>query len=718
MNAWELFKNMVGLNNKGKKLDTHEASSSARDPKSVQVKRVGQAITGSSGGSFEDNPVDLEEVQRAYHSDSYIRRAIDKYVGLMFKNGWNFNGKNDTATEYVWTRLKLMAEGTSIATDEMLSQLAFDYVLFGNAFLAKARSSGSKGNTGINAVGYSGSQPIAGYFVLPATTMKVSRDDDGTITGYEQDVGGGSAVSFKVEDIVHFTYKKPTGRAYGVPFVWNVLDDVKILRDLEENVARLVYRHLFPLYMYKVGLDKPGYEATDEEIEELREQIRDMPMDGGLVVPERHDISVIGTEGQAINADPYLQYYRQRVFTGLGVSDTVMGIGGTANKSTSDNQAADLFDMVKEFQRTFAEQLQFSVINEILFEGGFDPTLNPDDEVLFYFEEIELDAKIKKENHLIQMFTQNAITHDEMRHLMGLDPVADESRLYFNMVTVATANATGGEADTSGQEAANNAGDNKDQPENQNGKQKSPGETKASTTIPISEKVGEKVLTEKEGMVTLNSELPIDSYTDSMTKFWKNLSEDVVDMVKKGKSFDQVKGFATEIVRQSLRGQNRQYITQAMMKGLHIGREKLQQPSRNNLSFTLATEKIIKMSDKYINKLLDDMNMLISESYSVDKAEERLAKVIGAFNSNKYRLSFIPKSELYRAYNYGVATAGLEAKLKTAHIVSHEGCDKCLEKQGEIVLTDIDLLEAIPPHHANCECLVELNISQEEVQSG
>jgi SPP1 gp7 family putative phage head morphogenesis protein len=719
LGLWDSFKEAIGFRSK----KVEEASASARDPKKTAIKKLGQAITsGGSGGGFEESPVDLEEVQRAYHTDSYIRRAVDKYAGLMLKNGWDFNGKNEAAVEYVWTRFKLMAEGTGKPIDQLLSQLAFDFVLYGNAYLVKARAKGSQaGATGVNAVGYTGKQPIAGYFILPATTVQVERDETGNITGYQQDTGGGNALTFAPTEVIHFVYRQPTGRAYGVPMVFNVLDDVQILRQLEENVARLVYRNLFPLYLYQVGLDKPGFEATDEEIEEIREQIRDMPMDGGIVVPERHNIKVIGAEGNAIDAEPYLLYYRQRVFTGLGVSDTVMGIGGTANRSTSDNQAADLFDGVKEFQRLFAEQFQQHIVNEILFEGGFDPTLNPDDEVKFFFDEIELDAKTKRENHVVQLFTQNVITHEEMRAMLGLDPVTDEGRLYFNMVTVGTAAATAQftqTADTSGQEAANNAGSNKDQPSNQHGTKSSPGKPKASdepNKVSISEKVDEKVLTESDVMVNLTTELPINSYVESMNKFWTNLTEDVSQMMKAGKTLDQIRGFAVEIVRQSLRGQNRQYISSAMMKGIYSGREELNKPGQVSLSTTFAVEQIVAKGERYVNRLLDDLTHLLAQAYKEEKLEDRVAKAIGAFNSNKYRLTFIANTELYRAYNYGKAVAAKEAGLETVDVVHHEGCDQCKEKQGQVVLTDMDLIDAVPPHHPNCTCLVQLNMPAEEV---
>src|SRR5438093_1461171 len=83
------------------------ASSAKRDPKKTAVNRLGQAVKSAGGTGFEDSPVDLAEIGRAYFTDSYIRRAVDKHIALMFKNGWELTGKNDQAVQYVWTRLKL-----------------------------------------------------------------------------------------------------------------------------------------------------------------------------------------------------------------------------------------------------------------------------------------------------------------------------------------------------------------------------------------------------------------------------------------------------------------------------------------------------------------------------------------------------------------------------------------------------------------------------------
>lgn len=697
---------------------TEAPSGSKRDPKKIAIKKIGSPLD-QSNGQYSSPAIDLLDMTRAYNTDSYVKRAVDKYAELMFKEGWDITGKDDSITEYVWTRLKLMSEGTGQSIDEFFKEIAMDIVLYGNAFVVKARQKGSAGGaTGIKAVGYTGNQPIAGYFVLPPTTMKIQMDTTGKVVGYQQDAGGGNAVDIKPEDMIHFYYKRPRGRAFGVPYIYPVLDDVKMLRNMEENVARLVYRNLFPLYQYQVGLDKPGFEATDEEIEYIREEIRNMPMDGGIVVPERHNISVVSNSSGALNADPYLKYFRQRVFSGLGVSDIVMGIGDTANRGTADNLSAEMIDGVKEFQSVFQNTVVMKILNELLFEGGYDPTLNPDHEIEFMFHEIELDAKIKKENHAIQKFTQNAITFEELRTELGKDPVSDESRLYFNMVT-ASLNAQASQEKAA---AANASGSNKNQPANQNGKKTSPGKPKRSNANveiddleAVTEEFSNNVLTESAVRVNLLSELRIAQTADSIKTIWNAFRDDVVAMVRSGKSKDQIGAFVVHLAKQSFQSKLDTNVTNAFYLGMTHAKEQLKVGSVPSHTY-LEVDKIKKNGSKYTDRLATDMRDLIFKAMDQTDTVTKLALVNGAFESNAYRVDFISKTELYRAYNYGMAQVAKAAKLDQVSFIHEGDCKACMEKVGQpILLSDSSLLDAIPPHHPNCTCIIDLNTSAEEV---
>ncbi|MES9681835.1 hypothetical protein ABWK22_02720 [Gottfriedia acidiceleris] len=691
---------------KGVRLRTVNEAPSAtkRDPKKIAVKRLGQAIkSAGGGGDFENSPVDLAEIGRAYYTDSYIRRAVDKHSQLMFKNGWEITGKNDQAVEYVWTRLKLMAEATSQSVDSLLQEVSDNLILYGNAYVVKARAKSGGLPSGITAAGYTSKQPISGYFVLSSPDVTISRDETGKVLAYEETVGsGGKGVQHKPEDIIHFAYRRPSGRAYGVPFIFNALDDVKLLRQIEENVARLIYRNLFPLYLYKVGLDKPGFEASDEEIENLREEIRNIPVDGALVVPERHNIEVVGSQGQAIDANGYLKYFRQRVFSGLGVSDTIMGISDTANKSTSDNQSADLNDSVKDFQKTFSDIAKFAIINELLFEGGYDPVMNPDDEVDFVFNEIEFDAKIKRENHVIQMFMQNSITFEEMRQYLGLDTAPDESRLYVNMFSVATGNAA---ADSQG---AASQGNNKDQPENQHGKQTSPGKPKTSEAGTKSGPVSENTkLTESDQLVNLSESLQIGSFKEKIEQHWSVAMEDVQVRVSKNEDVENITSFTTGLVGQLINEQVHPFVERSFLYGFQEGLIQIGN-SLTKLQPGDVQVAVGKHSQSF-EKLMKDITRSVSVCY---EKETPAAHITHAFTANRYRIGFIAKRIAYEAYNYGVALAAERAKKDRVYVQHKPNCCKqCLSAPSEILLSD-GWRTQIPPHHTNCECKIVLTTKE------
>lgn len=479
-----------------------------------KLRRVGYGINDSPD-DFEDRPIDLDRIQNAYNTESYVRRAVDKYAELMFKEGWDITGANDDATEYLWTRIKLMEEATGRSIGDTLMDAAMDLVKFGNAYLIKARQSGGY-KLPVNAQGYSGNQPVVGYFVLPANTMRVSRDVNGKILKYEQDASG-ETKEFNPTEIIHMTHKKPTGRAYGVPFVQPVLNDILILRQIEENVARLIHRNLFPMYKYKVGTDTPGYEATDEEIEAAEEDIQTMTMDGIWVMSERHDMQVVGGDTNGMDASEYLKIFRQRVFSGLGVSGISMGISEGASRATASSLSAEMIDGVKEFQRILSSTITHQIVHELLFEGGYDPTLNPEDQVDFRFFEIDLDSKVKKENHAIQMFNNNATHHNELREDINRDAMTEEElgMTAFYMFQQAPADS---------EESV----DNDDQPENQEGQKSSPGGSDSGRStdenLDNPEKIQEKsakVLTDPREVVSLHSKLPLSGPLHTLTSAWK-----------------------------------------------------------------------------------------------------------------------------------------------------------------------------------------------------
>jgi hypothetical protein len=431
------------------------------------VKKIGLSFPTVEGGDFgkefEAPDFDLQQIQNAYEADGYVRQAIDKYVDLIFKTGYEVTGQNLNAVEYIKARLAYMAETTGVPTEVLFQEIAENLIKYNNVIMVKARTNEKAALPPTGAIkGMDGFDPVGGYFILPTQTMKVKRDKFGVVKGWEQEIEEQEKpAKFKTQDIIHMYFKREPGKAFAYPSLLSVLDDVRALREMEERVLQMIYRHVNPLIHVSIGTKE--FPGTPEEVEEGKIEVENMSVDGGIITTNRTEIKAIGTQN-VVDANPYLKHFEKRVFTGLGVSETMMGRGDTSNRSTSDNQKEEAVDRVKAFQRIISIFVTNLIINELLREGGFDPLNNPDDKVYLMFKDPDIDSKIKQENHAIFKFQSNAITEDEMRKLLNIDPIPDSDRkkLHYTLY---------GQKDTTAETS------NKNQPENQSGKKTSPKKT-------------------------------------------------------------------------------------------------------------------------------------------------------------------------------------------------------------------------------------------------
>lgn len=458
-----------------------DASAASREIATGLVKRVGFRNGDVTSGDFEEAEFDLAIITEAYNTDSYIRQGVDKYIDQIFKDGYRFYGKDPAIIEYLEQRFNYMAEATGLPFEVFLMEIAEDVVKFSNCLVAKVRGDDplllppNANITGIN-----DQAPIVGYFPLNVTQFNVKRDENGTVEEWQQEVeSSGDTVEFSAEEIIHFYYKREKGNAFGTPFLVPVLDDVRALRQAEENVLKMMYRNIYPFFHVQVGSDDlPG---SDTEIAAVEEAINDMEVDGGLVTTNRVKISPIASN-QVIDASPYLAYLEERVFSGMGVPAVLFGRGNTANRSTSESMASEMSDRINAIQHNIEVFFNNYIVKELLLEAGYDYITNPDHLVEFKFNDSDYDTKIKKETHAIYQYEHNAITEDEMRSELGRDPITDRGLMYQTLITQANASheasVKGASKGTGATETSSSAGtketNNKQTPTNQSGTKTSP----------------------------------------------------------------------------------------------------------------------------------------------------------------------------------------------------------------------------------------------------
>jgi hypothetical protein len=373
---------------------------------------------------------DFATIQIAEDTDSYIFRALEKKTNRLILAGWDFVGRNPDTVAYIRRRLSEIAVVSRVPTEVLLTSWAHDLARYSNSLIVKVRD--TKASTGLPRKTTSGKtlQPVAGYFILPFETLTLKAKANGDLLKVCQNMPSGRTVEFDPEDVIHsYTNRKP-GFLVGTPSLEPVLDDVRLLRRLEENIEELVESNLFPLFHYQIGTDEhPERIGPDGESEsdKAKRSIEYMPASGMYITSHRHKIAALGSEGKALRVDYYLTYFKQRVFAGLGMSAVDFGEGDTANNSTAQTLSKSAIQDVEALQLHIKVFFEAEVIRELLLESPWGvAALSPENIVSIKFGIIDKEERSREQNAVTQLFNNNLVTQSEARHELGKEPYVEE----------------------------------------------------------------------------------------------------------------------------------------------------------------------------------------------------------------------------------------------------------------------------------------------------
>ncbi len=648
--------------------------SSLFNPKAISnfaVKSVGFLTSQVYRREIFSRPeYNLEEIRDASESDSYIKISFSKYSYLIFKAGWTFKSDNQEAIDYLNKRFKLMSYCTGKPMDILLQEIADDFTRYSNVILLKSRVDSIPG---VKATPFDSDQVVGGYCRVDPASVKIKRDKYGNVIKYEQGHGANKKQFFP-RDVIHMYYDKDANNAFGTPRIIAALDDVKLLRKIEGNIVALIHRFSMPLYQWKIGIPEVGFQGTDAEINRAKREVESSSLDGLIITNEKTEIKAIGAEGHALNAEPYLRYFEDRVFSALGVSASQMGRGGA--KQDADSMEAQIHDTVKFIQRTISTWIKETVITELLLEGGFNP-FDGSADVEFAFEEISLETKLKKENHEMLKYQSNVTTFEEARRKMGMkDKVEDEDRLYQRMIAD---KSSLDQIDRNGEwqerlakiNAAKTAANNNSSSSSSNSSSKSSVSTSKSKTRNTS---GQK----QPNKAATNNNRPQNQHGTSSVKV-KELSDLVLDFV-----LDlQEDSISNETVINLYENTIYDYFIRELNRiSLRAINEATIEINSIDESYHLLPNKKIDISSqnkelqKNIRTILEDMN---------DSSSNNKDDISSLSNYCTYRLKLLLEQHTKTTYDFSYIKAGSLLGMKEVYI-----------KQGnEIENIDINFVESL-----------------------
>jgi len=694
---------------KANKIITFDKRDQHRDAQSTTLAIVNQRNTGKRINvrkptfdygrreDFSPPEYNLMEIGVIEDVESYVRQSFQKKTALMFKEGEEFTGKNKQTIDYIKKRIQQIEHVSGISWRQLLRETGYALLSRSNYFWVKVRNYKASGGRIIGGV-----QPVAAYFGMGAENIEVRKNKSGKIVKYRQMMPDGRVREFTPRDIVHFhAYRKP-GFSFGTPQIVPVKEDIRALRRIEENVELLIYQTLFPIFQYKVGTEnKPAGDirlsdgTVMSEVEFVRGQIAEMPAEGGIVTPERHEIGFIGAEGKSLKVREYLDYFKQRVLSGLGISGVDIGEGATANRATADNMSRTMVDSVKDYQDIIEDVIEKQMIKELLLESTFAfDILAPENSVDFKFKEIDIEEQMKKNTNAQVLYNGNIIDINEARRVGGHEPIAldQEEKMYSKRVTIQELLVQiQGQLDVAGLNSEIQAKKATEQPSSANN-------AAANSNSPTNQ-YGTKTGPQKSRLDFFKTK---DGHVASLTRMLKS------DISKHVRSEIIDRNWINTLIALGKDATEKKYI--AIVKKEFVNG--LKDSGSTNLEKLITSDfQVVKDTTSYfINKYTKDINgkvQNIIDKMTWDGAtrKEIQSAVEEVFDKIKYRGDFIDATERMRAYNYGKALGLQDQGFAKAAIIKNPDCEKCKEAPDEISLLDLDII-SVPPFHPNSNATI------------
>ena len=384
---------------------------------------------------FEDSEYDLSTIANAVQIDGLLNRSVNIFVEQINKNGYDFVVPDTKLQEHINNRLREIELFTNQKHTELINGISRQLVTYGNAYVIKSRkNSVSKYGKSYKLFNRT-VQPIVGLFLADATTMKIGLNNANQVTYYKQTIAGNERI-FKADDVIHLTYNKIPGLLTGRSSIVSILDDVRALRKLEEEAEILGFQYAVPLYLYKVGSD--NHPAAPGEVDSVAMEINHMNTYGIMCVPHTHNIETVTNNNDPIDIIKYVEHFKKRVYSGLGLSAAVMGESDTSNRNTAEASYLSMQSITKSYQQIISDKLGLEFVKELILDAGYNPSRF---EYEVRFKEIDLEATIKKETHLLQKYQGNLITLTEARLGLEMESKVDEKDLYLNKIQIPLANA-------------------------------------------------------------------------------------------------------------------------------------------------------------------------------------------------------------------------------------------------------------------------------------
>jgi hypothetical protein len=397
-----------------------------------------------------------------YLVDGLVKQVVDKYSEL-FKE-FSFEG-GDKQVKYLKNRFVEISLQTGEHYETFFSRVITEYFKTGNAFIVKRRGGNPK--AALRPLYKNKPYTISGYSIISPDRLAVSRNREGAFAGWElrnltkaQDVKlvmpgalpldkNKALINITVlpdkekknalingVDLIQIAYKKPADSNYGFGMTLAGIEDIALLRTIEKTTSIMIKKFSNPIIHHKILRPASPLSGMQNEINMAYQLYRQGPTDGVIVTGGNAEIRAIGSESQALRTSEYLHFFVARALAGVGTSPFLMGMEA-GSQGTAEAAVEQMMNKVRYCQKEISREMEFFILNELLWEGGFDPFSNEEDRVKLVFEDMDQDRTVKMQTHAADLYTKGVLGLPEARNFKGkIEGKHKEEDLYLNKVDI------------------------------------------------------------------------------------------------------------------------------------------------------------------------------------------------------------------------------------------------------------------------------------------
>jgi hypothetical protein len=369
---------------------------------------------------------------------------------------------------------------------------------------------------------------------------------------------------------------------------------------------------------------------------------------------------------------------------------------------------------VKDIQDNLESQWDNLIISELLLESTFsEDVLANDNMVHLRFEEIDVDNKIKQEEHAKDLFKLSGLTHSEFRQALSKEPIPipedgedqDLSKFpewretYWKLI----------------EEPTNLIRSSFGKP----GDPFAPAAASVASTAVTPSMVNQAKQEAKQVEVTKKAQQkPVVKKDSFVSRSYAALKSDVMESLTIDPESSSTHSFVSALVRAweySMLDQMIPIINSSFLSGFNI--ETGNQGHKFLSAVQLGRKVLRERLEKYLRKLTDSL------TDKIQLQQNQQSYISTVFDSLEYRLDYILDTESKKANSYGrflgaqTIAQYKNMDMKVVYSALDTGCPECMAKTNEIAMADGITIEELTPHHPHCQCSFDIVFANREDSS-